>query len=298
MKKTYKLFATIVFIAFSILVSAQQDPEIITAPSSEIICTGDDVTYIVKAIGTEPFSYEWFFNGTAIPGNDNDTLLIPGADETNEGTYYCVVSNTVSSDTTDEFQLLVVSGPPEIIGQTADSTYCEATYQQISITATGENLYYTWTHDENPISFFCPNVTFNSLSGADDGTYTCTVNNACGIAGPVSIQVNVTLLPDIISLPEPVTVCEGDNTGFGVTAEGTGLQYQWFYEGIPLSGENTDTLIFTNVNADTAGMVSCSIFNNCDSINTGQVSLTVNTLPQITAQPIDHTMCIGEDITL
>ncbi|MEA3448442.1 MAG: immunoglobulin domain-containing protein [Bacteroidota bacterium] len=297
MKTTCKLFATITFIAISVHLFAQ-DPEIISSPSNEIICTGENVTYVVKATGTEPFSYEWFFNGTAISGTDNDTLLIPGADETNEGTYYCIVSNTVSSDTTDDFQLLVVTGPPQIIGQAVDSTYCEGTNQQISISTTGENLYYIWTHDDNPISFFGPNVTFTDLSGADNGIYTCTVDNACGTAEPVNIQVNVALLPVIISGPEPVTVCEGDNTGFGVTAEGSDLQYQWFYEGTPLPGENADTLIFENVVADTAGLVSCSIFNECDSINTGEVSLIVNTLPQVTAHPIDHTLCIGANTTL
>jgi hypothetical protein len=294
--KTCKILIVFVLISITGHLHAQ-DPEITSSPSSKVVCTGSDVKFIVVATGTEPFSYEWFLDGSSI-GNDNDTLSIPGADATNAGTYYCIVSNSISSDTTYDFQLVIVTDPPQITGQTPDSNYCEGTNQQISVNTTGENLYYSWTHDGNPISFFGPNVTFTDLAAADDGTYACTVDNACGSAGPNNIQVNVTLLPDIISGPSSITACEGDDIGFGVADEGTDLQYQWFHEGTLIPGETSDTLIFENVSADTAGLVSCSIFNDCDSINTGQASLDVKTLPQVTAQPTDHTMCVGESANL
>lgn len=85
-------------------------------PNISIVENVPNATWCVNATGMLSFeaaspellitSYQWFYNGVAIPGATNKDLVIPNVQQANGGDYYCTVSNgcnTVSTNTATVF---------------------------------------------------------------------------------------------------------------------------------------------------------------------------------------------------
>ncbi len=74
-------------------------PVIVTnLPTSVSVASGSSVTLSVTPNGSGPFTYQWRFNGVAIPGATNATLILAGVgsggiDSSSEGVYTVLVSN-------------------------------------------------------------------------------------------------------------------------------------------------------------------------------------------------------------
>ena len=72
---------------------------------------GKPVIFTIEATGTEPLSYQWEHktgggNGgwqscdvEKSPGANSSSLTIPSVQESNEGSYHCIVSNCAGSET-------------------------------------------------------------------------------------------------------------------------------------------------------------------------------------------------------
>jgi hypothetical protein len=69
------------------------------------------VTFSVVAIGTEPFTYTWFKDGTEIPSATLSSYSIAGAQTTDMGTYTVTVSNGISTNAMSDDALLTVTTP-------------------------------------------------------------------------------------------------------------------------------------------------------------------------------------------
>jgi hypothetical protein len=78
-------------------------------PASEIVNAGATASMSVSATGTEPISYQWYDNGTAITGATTSALSLGGTTLADAGNYYCAVSNGGSSATSSTASLSVVA---------------------------------------------------------------------------------------------------------------------------------------------------------------------------------------------
>jgi len=63
------------------------------AQTPSLVVTAKSVTLSVSAVGTQPFTYQWYKNGVAIVGATNQTLVIATSRPT--GTYYVIITNSV-----------------------------------------------------------------------------------------------------------------------------------------------------------------------------------------------------------
>ena len=75
---------------------------------------GQVVDISVTADGTQPLSYQWYKEGTLIPGATSATLTIPKADRNSAGNYSCYVSNDAGGIGSDAAVLTVTGLPPTI----------------------------------------------------------------------------------------------------------------------------------------------------------------------------------------
>ncbi|HEX3716865.1 MAG TPA: LamG-like jellyroll fold domain-containing protein [Verrucomicrobiae bacterium] len=66
-------------------------------PLSPTIFIGQSVTFSVSATGLAPLDYQWWFDNSAITGATNESYTIPNVTSNDAGTYYCVISNSVST---------------------------------------------------------------------------------------------------------------------------------------------------------------------------------------------------------
>jgi trimeric autotransporter adhesin len=90
-------------------------PTITAQPLSQTVDQGSTVGFMVVATGSAPLSYQWYFNGGALPGATLPTLTLVNVQGTNTGRYRVVVSNFLGSTPSWEARLTVVfPSPPEL----------------------------------------------------------------------------------------------------------------------------------------------------------------------------------------
>jgi hypothetical protein len=82
-----------------------QPPLIILQPVSFTRDPGIPVTFQVQASGTPPLLFQWFGNGSAIPGATNSSYTTA-----NRGTYFVEVSNSAGTARSTQVELRVVGG--------------------------------------------------------------------------------------------------------------------------------------------------------------------------------------------
>ena len=80
---------------------------------------GKPVTFTAEATGTQPLNYQWEWKSAIddgewqpcdverFPGADSSTLTILSVQNSNEGSYRCVVSNCTGSQTSNSAELSV-----------------------------------------------------------------------------------------------------------------------------------------------------------------------------------------------
>lgn len=83
---------------------------IIIQPLSQVINSGDNVSFLVAvAGGTSPYSYQWYFNNTLIVGATNAIYNITGATSGNAGNYKCVITDANGQTLTSQNATLTVN---------------------------------------------------------------------------------------------------------------------------------------------------------------------------------------------
>jgi len=82
-------------------------PSIQTDPGDQTVVFGDPVAFAVAATGTSPLTYEWYKDGTQIPGEDQSTFSILSASVSDSGLYHAVVSNACGTASSNQAQLTV-----------------------------------------------------------------------------------------------------------------------------------------------------------------------------------------------
>jgi hypothetical protein len=196
------------------------------------------------------------------------------------------------------FATITVLQPAAITAQpVASQAICEGGNANFSVTATGSSLSYQWR--KNGVDILGANANTYSITGvaaADNGTYTVVVSNGCtpGINSAAS-TLTVQEVPEITLPPANVTVCAGSAATFtvnpGVT---TNPSYQWFKGASPV-GTNSATYTIPSTVLGDAASYSVRVSGTCGPpVNTAPVTLTVNTVPVITAQPVaSQALCEG-----
>ena len=95
--------------------------------------------------------------------------------------------------------------------------------------------------------------------------------------------------PVITTQPNPGTYNVGDQIAIIVNASGTGLSYQWYKNGVALSGQTLYLVYIYPAATSNAGLYYCKVSNANGSVNSDTVQITVGgatgTGPVITVQP-------------
>jgi hypothetical protein len=91
--------------SFTVIVPAN----VVTPPDSYSVSQGANVTFMVGAGGTPPFSYQWQLNGTNISGATSSAFNIPSAATSDAGAYTVVVCNAGGCVTSSSGTLTVVN---------------------------------------------------------------------------------------------------------------------------------------------------------------------------------------------
>ena len=187
-------------------------PKIIKQPADRFSLFAQNVVFSVEAIGAEPLSYQWFFDGQTIPGANKPVLQLVNVQLSDEGIYSVKVSNAVSKALSREAKL-IVSGQPVILKQPKNIRTVEGTDALFFAEAGGaEPLNYQWYFTgekiEGSTRFF---HLVEPVKGTDAGEYHVVVTNAKGRAE--SDKVTLSLIEATSTAPLPVTAIVHPHNG-------------------------------------------------------------------------------------
>jgi hypothetical protein len=100
--------------------------------------------------------------------------------------------------------------------------------------------------------------------------------------------------PSIVTQPSNLSLYSGTNGFLNVSAQGQPLYYQWYKDGIEVSGASGSALAFINVQPEQSGIYNVTINNSFGSVTSSGASLTVTypelEAPTIVIQPVDTTV--------
>ncbi len=274
-------------------------PVITQQPESLNRRIGESVTFRVSATGTEPLSYQWFKDDTALSDSDrisgSATAELELRDLTGEdaGAYRVVVSNRAGSVTSQSAQLTVDTRlAPSIVEAPRDLTVEAGADAQFSVVAAGtEPLSYQWLRNGAPLinsgriqGATSPALTLRGARPSDIADYAVRVANAVGSV--TSAVARLTVLPPvpptITRQPAPQSVQPGGAATFTVEAAGTPpLSYQWLKDGVPvtdsarLTGTRTDTLQILDATPEDVGEYSVTVGNLAGAVTSNPARLSL-----------------------
>lgn len=282
-------------------------PEVaITAhPQSAAVCVGDtNVVLSVSATGAGTLHYQWRRDGVDV-GADLPTFTIAVVAASDIGTYTVEVSDDCTANTgttvTSNPAVLSLDDPPIITQLLPPVTEaCTGVTIELIVVAIPANVTYEWFRAG--VSQQGPNAD-NSYDFAPDGNddgvvFSVEVVNDCGTETSETVLDVKSLSVSLSASVNPV--CEGQSTTLLADAQDVDLPatYEFIKDGDDAnpvcSGSQDSCLISDASDASDEGSYEVRVTDQCGTVTSAPIALTVNELPIITVQPVDETGCDGE----
>jgi len=285
------------------VVTIQSPPNIfdLGQPQPQTVIQGSNATFSVSATGDLPFTYQWRFNGTNLPGATANPLVLTGVQTNQAGNYSVVVSNAFGFATSSN-ALLTVRVPPFIIAQPTptNQTIVAGSNASITVVAGGDpTLTYQWRFNgANLTGATAATLTLVAVQTNQLGLYSVVVSNPYGSVTSSNATLDVKTAPFVASHPQSLTVLEGSPAAFAVTAGGDGpFAYQWRFGGTNLAGATNSSFGLASAFTNHAGLYSVVISSAYGSATSSNATLTVNVPPTIITQPQTLAATLGSNAT-
>lgn len=272
--------------------------EIVMSPRSQTVLAGSSPTsFTGTPLGKGPFTYQWQFAGTNLPGKTTRILSLSNVQMNQSGTYALIASNAFGLFTNYDAMLnvlpLTVSiqppANPVVVGTNADFT----------AVTTGQGPFtYQWRLNGTNIDGATSNVfTVTNIYPERTGPYSVIASNNFGTAASAPVTIN--LAPAWIrNQPQAQTVALGASAVFSVSVDSyVPLTYQWKYNGTNIPDATMNPLVVTNVQFENAGQFSVIVSNAYGTLTSSNAALTVVPL-QIVTSPQDQPGYVGLDAVL
>jgi len=198
-------------------------------------------------------------------------LVLPGT-----GAAATVTPSTAVPD------LLPPPTPPAITTQPKNATVLAGKPASFSVVATGTSpLTYQWNKGGKAITGATNSTYTIDLSAlSDSGSYTVAVTNVKGSVTSTAATLLVDKTPTIGTQPKDTTVAPGANTTLTVKASSvTPLSYQWYHDGIAISGATQASYKLSNASATDTGAYYVQVTNSVDSVGVPSDPVLVQVVP-------------------
>ena len=206
----------------ALTVTIPNAPSIITQPQDQNISPGGTATFSVVAGGSEPLSYQWYFNTNTVLTNATDsTLTITNVQSGNVGNYSVVVSNLAGGIMSTNAFLTINNTPVAPVFSSVPASQVVLVGGTVSFSAVANGtapIFYQWNKNSVPISGAISstlNVTNVQLS--DSGSsYTVTASNSVNSVTSTTAILTVTTTVPVANSAYNLTGFAQSTTGGGV----------------------------------------------------------------------------------
>jgi hypothetical protein len=236
-------------------------PTVAVVPPSRAAGVGTDVTFTGLVGGSPPFSYQWQFNGTNLPGATNLTLVLTNVQLADAGAYALRVTNSAGFATASA---TLVVGTVWLDGVSQAAGGCQFNVHSptgaLCVVEASTNLV-NWT----------PLPPFTNGTGLTN--FTTPVAGFPRRFYRVQAHINAPPVVTVIGPPGPVGV------GVDVTLTGQVLgtppfSYQWQFNGTNWPGATNLSFVLTNVQPANSGSYSLQA-TNAHGFGVGSATLSV-----------------------
>lgn len=286
---------------------------VVTGPADQAVADGDQAAFTVTS-DDPAATVQWFVSTdggavyNAVPSATTETLTFTARLVDDGNRYYAVLTNNVGSRQSRTATLTVNANAPTITDQPDDITANSgdsATFTVAASSAPAATV--RWQVSTDGVTFtdiageVSNTLTLSLVTFADSGNqYRAIFTNVVGptTTNAATLTVNA-IAPVLTSNPTSQTVVAGDSVTFSVEATGDpspSVQWQVSTDGAftdVAGATNRDYTLTTAAGDD--GNVYRAAFTNPGGTATSRVALlTVNTVPQVTAEPVNQTVAEGE----
>jgi gliding motility-associated-like protein len=288
-------------------------PVFTQSPVAVTTCVNGVANFTAKvqaATDGTPFGFQWLRNGAVYTGTgiiSDEKLALSNVLAADAGYYALQASNACGIVTSATGKLTVIAAGPTITQQPTAINTCAGTQNTVSIVATSEDntLSYSWYKNGIAITNeVTSQLLFNTIATSDAGTYKAVVTNGCGLTTTsnnfiVVVKEKVTLNGSIANKQ----LCVGNALDVDLSAYLTGgdvsSRYQWRLNSIDITEASAKTtrLQLLNVAKTNQGSYSLIATNGCGPSTLNLFSLSINTAPEITTQPVVGFVCEGKTFT-
>jgi hypothetical protein len=239
-------------------------------------CPNTTAIFTTTASGTGPLTYQWLKNGGVIGGETANTLTLNNVSAADQATYSVVV-NGACSTVTNSATLTV--NTPVSASPLSSLTNCPGTTAFFGTLASGTGPFtYQWLKDGNVLDGQTNNLlTVNSVSAADQGTYSVIVSGACGSVtndATLTVHTITTVLPMSNLIRNP-----GETALFIAAISGDGpFTFVWKKNGSVIGSSLGDSLTLDNVTTNDDAVYTVEATGSCVTA-TKSATLHVNVAP-------------------
>ncbi len=228
-------------------------PTISSQPIDQSVLQGEDVTLSVSAGGTVPFSYLWYFNGTALPSETGSSLSLTNVQTNNAGIYFVRVTNVAGAIFSSNATLTVSPIPvrPTIVSVSPAQIVIAGRNLLLQAKARGTLPFtYQWRFNGGDIpGALSSSLLLTNIQPSQAGNYSVQVGNEVGSTNSANINVTVHFslttiaeLGGIISIsPQQESYAPGSNVSLSATPDVNFSFLGW-------SGAVSDTNLSLTVN--------------------------------------------------
>lgn len=265
-------------------------PSILVDPQSVTQAVSSTVTFNVAAAGSQPLSYQWFFNDAPLAGKTNAQLPVSNIQLTNAGDYYVTVTNSLGAATSSVAHLAVVFQSPAFQQGLSNQVVDIGSTVALSVSPLGTPpLSFSWQLNGAAIPGTNSTLILSNVQPAQSGFYRVAISNLYGSAsstGRVSVlgtassvvawgdnsggQTNV---PN--NLTDVVAVAGGDYHSLALRRDGSLVA--WGYNGDGQTSSPTNALRFVAVAA--GGSHNLAILENGSVVGWGRNDFGQRTIP-------------------
>jgi len=270
-------------------------------PGDQEVFAGDWARFVAADYdpGAPAGTFQWLHNGRPIPGATNSYLEFLADASGRQGRYALVISNEVGAVTNSEVTLKVFLFAPLIISEPEDTSETSGEYAYLSVYAEGAPPpTYQWLRDGVPLRGGTNETLELLVRGTNDLTgFSVIVSNEVGWVTSRVATVHVEVFPPGFVRPlEDRQVSAGQTVFFAAGVTSAPLaEYQWYFEGAPLTGETGETLQFVAGYARQVGGYSVVASNPLGSVTSRVARLEITLAPPgITVDPISQSLVEGE----
>ena len=275
-----------------------------TQPTSLEVNPNSNISFTASAVGTGPITYIWYKNSSIYPGI-SDVIFINNVTKNEEGSYFAVASNLVTSITSNTAtlkindEILIKDQPDNTSLNVGDNLTlilsCVGTFP-ISAQWRKNNTNYGSLSTTNTGDV---DLSIDNIQNTDEGDYDCVLTNIVGSVTSNKALVYINKPPTFILNPSSAISILGTSFTFNSNASGTNpISYQWIKETEGnITGATLKNYTLSNLQFSNSGNYACVATNLYGSVTSTFASLSVGTLPEFIVHPLSQTIAVGSNCT-